>query len=171
MDMKKIYLFAMLFCAIQLFAGHSAVLRVKTNSGKTFEIEKIMDSSNEGASIKISKDWLAAAVVAVLEVVPDFAKAKAGEDGYYVFPDGMRGKFGFRKNGEYALSRLPMALSGMKTPSLAFAAIIKSGRFESCRSKEKTAMRAPFALFDEAITGTLSQYSRYVQSLFPSSPP
>lgn len=131
MDMKKIFLFAMLFCAIQLFAGHSAVLRVKTNSGKTFEIEKIMDSSNEGVSIKISKDWLAAADVAVLEVVPDFAKAKAGEDGYYVFPDGMRGKFGFRKNGEYALSRLPMALSGMKTPSLAFAAIIKSGRFES----------------------------------------
>ncbi|MFR6032066.1 MAG: hypothetical protein ACLUKN_02145 [Bacilli bacterium] len=86
--MKKIYLFAMLFCAIQLFAGHSAVLRVKTNSGKTFEIEKIMDSSNEGASIKISKDWLAAADVAVLEVVPDFAKAKAGEDGYYVFLTG-----------------------------------------------------------------------------------
>lgn len=129
--MKKFLGIIAMFCALPAFAGHDAVLRVKTNSGKTFEIEKIMDTSDSGASIKISKDWLVAADVATLEVVPDFSKAKAGEDGYYVFPDGMRGKLSFRKDGEYALKRLPMALSGMKTPSKTFAAIIKSGRFES----------------------------------------
>ncbi len=129
--MKKIFLLVLLFCSMPLFAGHNALLRVKTNTGKTFEIEKIMDCSQSGATIKVSKDWLLAADVATLEIVPDFAKAKAGDCGYYVFPDGMLGKFGFRKNGEYALKRLPMAMSGMKTPSVSFVSIIKSGRFES----------------------------------------
>lgn len=97
MDMKKIYLFAMLFCAIQLFAGHSAVLRVKTNSGKTFEIEKIMDSSNEGASIKISKDGSPPRMSQFLKLFPISQKQRPAKTDIMYFPTGCGESSAFAK--------------------------------------------------------------------------
>jgi len=58
-----------------------------------------------------------------VEVLPDFATAKTGEDGYFVMPNGAFGTFRL-KDGQQVMGRNMMAVYGMKTPSCAFAGIV-----------------------------------------------
>jgi hypothetical protein len=58
-----------------------------------------------------------------VEVLPDFATAKTGEDGYFVMPNGHLGSF-HETNGVEKLSASCMPLFGMKTPRMTFAAIV-----------------------------------------------
>ncbi len=58
-----------------------------------------------------------------IEVLPDFATAKTGEDGYFVMPNGCLGTFRVQ-DAEQIVKLFPMPLYGMKTPRCAFAAIV-----------------------------------------------
>lgn len=61
--------------------------------------------------------------LASLEVMPDFATAKAGEDGYFVMPNGHLGTFRER-TGVEKLASSCMPLFGMRTPRMTYAAIV-----------------------------------------------
>lgn len=58
-----------------------------------------------------------------VDVLPDFATASTGEDGYYVMPNGFLGAFRER-DGELSRSDIIMPVFGMKTPRTAFVAIV-----------------------------------------------
>lgn len=62
--------------------------------------------------------------VETVTVLPDFASARKGEEGYFVMPNGELGTF-HEENGERtARNYMPMPLFGMKNPRAAFAAIV-----------------------------------------------
>ena len=58
-----------------------------------------------------------------IEVLPDFATAKTGEDGYFMMPNGFIGTFR-QTDGEQTLSGNPMPIFGMKNPRHTFVAIV-----------------------------------------------
>jgi hypothetical protein len=57
-------------------------------------------------------------------VLPDFASAKTGEEGYFVMPNGELGTFRERNGERTARNYMPMPVFGMKTPRAAFVAIV-----------------------------------------------
>jgi hypothetical protein len=61
--------------------------------------------------------------VASVAVLPDFATADTGEEGYFVMPNGHLGSFRER-DGEKRLAASCMSMFGMKTPRMAFAAVV-----------------------------------------------
>ena len=81
----------------------------------------------------------------VVDVVADFARAKKGDDGYWVLPDGRLGKF-TQDNGAadaaYRLKTKPiykyigprpiMPVFGMKTPANCFIGVVKGLNLEMC---------------------------------------
>lgn len=59
-----------------------------------------------------------------IEVRPEFATAKTGEDGYFVMPNGEVGTF-HEQNGERTVKNyMPMPVFGMKNPRATFVAIV-----------------------------------------------
>ena len=62
--------------------------------------------------------------VATVAVLPDFASAKMGEDGYFVMPNGELGTFREQNGERTARNYMPMPLFGMKNPRATFAAIV-----------------------------------------------
>lgn len=62
--------------------------------------------------------------VVSVEVLPQFASAKVGEEGYYVMPNGELGTF-HEQNGERSAKWfMPMPVFGMKNPRATFVAIV-----------------------------------------------
>lgn len=61
--------------------------------------------------------------VRYIEVLPDFAAAETGEDGYFMMPNGFIGTFR-QTDGEQTLNRSPMPIFGMKNPRHTFVAIV-----------------------------------------------
>lgn len=74
--------------------------------------------------------------VETVEIMPDFARAKVGEEGYYVTPDGFLGTFRLQAgscaiNGPSAFhGRNFMPIFGMKNPRATFVGIVATMRFE-----------------------------------------
>jgi hypothetical protein len=58
-----------------------------------------------------------------IEVLPDYATAKTGEDGYFVMPNGYLGTFRLKDAVQF-VKRVPMPVYGMKTTRCTFAAIV-----------------------------------------------
>ncbi len=58
-------------------------------------------------------------------IKPEFARAKVGDEGYAIFPNGVLTKFTDRKDGRNFVARAHIALTGTKTPAGTFAAIVK----------------------------------------------
>jgi hypothetical protein len=57
-------------------------------------------------------------------VLPDFASAKVGEDGYFVMPNGEFGTFRERDGQRTARNYMPIPVFGMKNPRATFVAIV-----------------------------------------------
>ncbi len=129
--MKKLILSIVLsaFCGFAS-AADTALVRMKTKDGKISEKTLQLEDIDNFQRARIAAGDIPADIDFV-EVFPSFAKAKAGDDGYYVMPDGMYGKLSKReKDGAYSMRHMPLALSGMKKGDTAFAAIVKGMRFE-----------------------------------------
>lgn len=60
-----------------------------------------------------------------LTIIPEFARAKVGDEGYFVLPNGVLTKFKERKDGRFLASRAHLAVLGSKTPAGTYAAIVK----------------------------------------------
>ena len=89
-------------------------------------------------TLTVKRSDIPAEIVSV-EVLPDFATAKVGEDGYFVMPNGHLGSF-HETNGVEKLSASCMPMFGMKTPRMTFAAIV-------------TGMPYNYSLFARAVKG------------------
>jgi hypothetical protein len=80
-------------------------------------------------SVRITRDALPVGAVTAT-VLPEFASAKTGEDGYFVMPNGEFGTF-HEKNGERtARNYMPMPVFGMKNPRATFVAIVTGMPYE-----------------------------------------
>ncbi len=77
------------------------------------------------ATLKIGADEIGPGTKRI-ELMPSFAEAKTGEDGYFVTPEGLYGRF-HEKSGRVVIGegRNYMPMYGMKTPRATFVAIAK----------------------------------------------
>ncbi|MBE6413305.1 MAG: hypothetical protein E7035_01975 [Verrucomicrobiaceae bacterium] len=64
-----------------------------------------------------------------IDIIGDFAKAKVGEDGYFVMPPNSIGSF-VHESGIYHQRRMGLPIFGMKNPRATWVAIVKGLRFE-----------------------------------------
>lgn len=81
-------------------------------------------------------------------VLPDFARARIGDDGYFVMPNGELGTFR-ETNGERTVKTfMPMPVYGMKNPRATFVAIV-------------TGMPYAYTLVTQAKDGRYSIYPRF----------
>ena len=135
--MKSINLLAvalLLFSTLSISIGECAEVKtaevITTSSGnpKVKKETLKLDRQDDGAyrlvipKSSISKDTIA------IDIVYEGANAKAGEDGYWVTPDGCVGDFN-RGDGTYA-SKPVMPIFGMKNPRGTFVGIVKGLKYE-----------------------------------------
>ena len=118
-------LLAVYSCAPDRFAD----VRVFYNDGRTDSLTVLLERQSKALHLQIPTDQLSG-VDSVL-ITPDFAKANAGDPGYFVFPNGMLCKFPESEDRSYSLFWQQMPISGSFTPSGNFMAIVKGLRMEN----------------------------------------
>ena len=106
-----------------------ADVRVFHKDGKTDSLTIVLKRQSNTLRLHIPSEQLAD-VDSVL-ITPDFAKANAGDPGYFVFPNGMLCKFPESEDRSYSLFWQQMPISGSFTPSGNFMAIVKGLRMEN----------------------------------------
>lgn len=130
------YFFATtMFWACFFFAGPAFTeepevrLLFKLSDGKTETKRFPLTRDGNIQFLNIPKESIPPGVE-FLEVHHPFAAAGAGEDGFYVFCNGMYGTFKNRPNGTYQNTHVTMPILGVKTPRGALTAIMTGMRYE-----------------------------------------
>lgn len=94
-------------------------------------IEKIeLETKGSVAVFKMSREAIMAKGAKNIRIVPDFARAKKGEEGFWFSPYGYYGEFD-RDNGSYVANgeRMSMPMFGWRTPRGACLAIVDSLKY------------------------------------------
>ena len=127
--MKKLLITLSLLAAVYTFAADYVEIRTVNKRGQT-SVQKVelqdMGSGVERLHIPIRKIPLDAKYI---DIVHEFAKAKKGDNGYWVSPNSKMGTFRL-DNSKYKERNLPLHVHGVKTDKKTFAAIVKGLRFE-----------------------------------------
>ncbi|MDD4871085.1 MAG: DUF5696 domain-containing protein [Kiritimatiellae bacterium] len=116
-------------CVCVLQASETVTLRIKRIDDreivKNVELKKISDTHSRFILrvMDIPRN------TKYIEVVADFAKARKGDDGYFVIGNGMLGRF-TRDNGSFSLRSIPLPLYGMKTPNKTFLAVMNGLEYD-----------------------------------------
>ncbi len=124
MDMKKGSL-VVLLVAMGSFAASAATMTIElvTAAHEKVSITRTFEVKDGKARFVLPRAEIPAGVKSVA-LKPDFARAKTGEDGYWVLSNNMLGRFretdGILREGWH----VPMPIYGMKTPRGAFCAIV-----------------------------------------------
>lgn len=111
------------------FSAHSASVCIRETRLDGSVVERTVESENIQGSVErvtIKKGELRDA--AYIDVIPDFARAEKGDDGYWIDGRGWYGKFD-RDNGSFFYERSFMPIFGMKKGNRAFWALVKTYRF------------------------------------------
>ena len=118
-----------LLCATCILMGESVTLRTVYLDGRTDM--KSMNLENVSDSLKrlIVRREDIAENIRFIDVIPSFAPAKKGDDGYWIHARGTYGKFD-KDSGRYSMRRQVIPVWGMKTPSVAFWANVRTYRFD-----------------------------------------
>lgn len=66
-----------------------------------------------------------------LEIIPEFERAKLGDDGYYVLPNDFLFRFDSKTDQIYSLNSQPMPIAGALTPAGCWLEIVKGLQFEN----------------------------------------
>ncbi len=127
--MKKLIVSLLLLSTLCAFAADKVEIRTVNKNGQT-SVKKVelkdMGDGVERLCIPIRDIPLDAKTISI---VHEFAKAKKGDEGYWVLPNGMMGTFRL-DNSKYSLRKLPLQVHGVKTKGKTFAAIVKGMQYE-----------------------------------------
>ena len=156
--MRKTFILSLLFACASVFGAPKAEITEYNGHPRLFDDSNAKPSAvykvemrkvSDGVwrvripAGKVGKD------VSFLEIAADFAKAKKGEEGFYVFPDGRLGCYNtdngsidgrsrmLVRNKKKVLWAFPysvMPIMGMKTPRATFVSIVKGFALESSPS-------------------------------------
>ena len=97
--------------------------------GRTVKEERTMEEKGESCFFRLPREEIAAKKAKSVAFTPDFARAKKGDAGFWVFASGECGTFS-RDEGAAECNRWQtMSMYGMKTPDCTFAAIVRSLKY------------------------------------------
>jgi len=119
-------LFSPVACGAEIEAR--IVLRGTDGATETRKVPLALDGSVQ--RLRVPKQAIPAGTRHI-EVHHPFATAKAGEDGFYVFCNGMYGTFQERPNGTYRNPHVVMPVFGVSTPRGAMTVIVTGLRYEA----------------------------------------
>ena len=97
--------------------------------GRTDSLTILLKKQSNRLHLQIPAEQLSG-VDSVL-ITPEFARANAGDPGYFVFPNGMLCMFPDSEDRSYSLFWQQMPISGSFTPEGSFMAIVKGLRMEN----------------------------------------
>ncbi len=145
---KKLSAFLLIAACCCFSMGETATVRTIFKDGrKISKSVKLEDVSESVKRLTVPKSELSGDV-RFIDVVADFAPAKKGDDGYWIHARGTYGKFD-KDSGSYGMSRQVIPVWGMKTPSAAFWANVRTYRFDyQFRVEVKNGNYEVFARFD-----------------------
>ena len=104
------------------------VITTKTD-GTTTTAKQRLEKQPDGAyRFKVPIKKLTSDILSI-DVIGEFAKAKMGEEGYFVMPPNSVGSF-VHESGIYHQRRMGLPIFGMKNPRTTWVAIVKGLRFE-----------------------------------------
>jgi hypothetical protein len=122
METKRAFLAsAALFCAAAATAAEMEVTRVYSD-GRREVSRQVMEEENGVRRFRVKASDVAPGIRSIA-LEADFAFARKGEDGYYVFPNGHLGAF-TEDSGDKSLWRTQMPMFGLKNPRETFVAIV-----------------------------------------------
>jgi hypothetical protein len=111
-----------LFCACGAMAAQVELTYTFKDKHEVKKTVAVQPDTKGVVALTVQRSELADNLVSV-QVLPDFATARTGEEGYFVMPNGRLGSFR-ETNGVEKLAASCMPMFGMKTPRMTFAAII-----------------------------------------------
>ena len=127
--MKKILTTLMLFSAAVAFATDTVEVRITNQKGeKSVKTIELKDMGKGIERLHIDAGCIPIDATKI-DIVHQYGKAKKGDEGYWVFPNGAMGTFRLDKS-HYKLNKTPLQLYGVKTKNKTFAAIVKSMMYE-----------------------------------------
>ncbi len=113
---------ALLAPAVELAAVTAEVTCIYTD-GRTERRTNALSQAGDVLTFRWKADEIPAGLKSV-SILPDFASAKAGEEGYFVMPNGELGTFREQNGERTARNYMPMPIFGMKNPRATFVAIV-----------------------------------------------
>ena len=146
--MKYLTILFAALAASAIFGAEFADVRVKKTDGSTVVRRvELKEIERDVFRCFIPKSEQAPGIEHI-EILPDFARAKKGDDGYWTFSRGQYGRF-TRQNGQYrSPTEARMPVFGMKTPSKTWVAIVGGYQLE-------------FGFYVDAKDGEYSVYPRF----------
>lgn len=104
-----------------------ATLNWTMSDGRTVSENIELSKADHGETLSLSREKIRAMGAKRLDIVPDFARARKGEAGYWFTPYGVYGEYD-RDNGSFFAGneRMPMPMFGWATPRGSYLAIIVS---------------------------------------------
>ncbi len=118
--------------AVSVFADSDydkVELVTKTLDGKSkTTIQRLVQLKDGAYRLRIPIKKLTSNIDTI-DIIGEFAKAKRGEDGYFVMPPNGIGSF-TQENGKIQQRRMGLPIFGMKNPRTTYVAIVKGLRFE-----------------------------------------
>lgn len=89
----------------------------------------VLDVKRDRLSLHLTKDELAD--IETLAILPEFARAEGGEDGWWLFPNGMVTKFIPGRVGRYScFRRNPLPILGYNTPRGFYMGYVRNYRYD-----------------------------------------
>ena len=133
--MRSYIFFAFFAVSVQAFASSlfetAAITTTFENGSKKTAVKKLERRPDGAYRFAVPIKELSADIVDI-DIVGEFAKAKKGEEGYFVLPPNAIGSFK-KDNGHLEARGMSLPIFGMKNPRCAWVAIVKGLRFEfSC---------------------------------------
>lgn len=135
--MKNLFRLTMLAC-FYAWAGTAAQVELTYTFADKHEEKKTVEATPDASGVVtvIVKRRELPQGAEWVSVLPEFARAKVGEDGYYVTPDGFMGTFRLQNAScmvggpSVFYGRNFMPIFGMKNPRATFVGIVATMRFE-----------------------------------------
>lgn len=108
----------------------TAVLNWTLPDGTVVSEELALLPSADVATLRVSREKILSMKAKRLDIVPDFARAKTGENGYWFTPYGVYGEYD-RTDGRFfaGSERMPMPMFGWSNPRGACLAIVTSLKY------------------------------------------
>ena len=134
-------------CALAQSDFDSVEVAITKTDGSKTKSTRSLEKQKDGAYRLCIPTYELTRDIVDIDIFGNFAKAKKGEDGYFIMPPNSIGSFKL-DNGRIEQRRMGLPIFGMKTPRGAYVAIVKGLRFE-------------FSGIVEAKGGNYIQYPRF----------
>ncbi|MBQ3749625.1 MAG: hypothetical protein II863_19610, partial [Kiritimatiellae bacterium] len=114
--------------ALTIFAA-TAVLNWTLPDGRAVTETCDLKTVDGGVRLEVSRDKILSMKAKSLDITPDFARARKGDDGFWVFSSGECGTFRCDEGKAECNRWQLMSVYGMKTPERTFAAIVRKLKY------------------------------------------